>query len=220
MNYLRYQYGGSPRWWAIRRDYIEGKRPWVLPLEKQPANAGQIRRFLGAILRGMPTGTLTLTRLKLLDRGVQDFLLDGFQRISTLYSATVTGDLSVTVDLRDDKELRVRVDQSFIEGDAPLHFLPLHLTKDPLDLWLFTKKLEKAGHEDWANRARFIQERIHNHKFPIQLVFGDDRSAFESWVQGTMGCWNRYKQIQQSVVFPSDRGEAEEKWAIWRKLLI
>jgi hypothetical protein len=72
--------------------------------------------------------------------------------------------------------------------------------KDERSMWEVRKKLEAAGHKDWANRAECLRNCIYDYQWPIFTVLIHEEDAFNEWVTFGLKKWSRYSRIRDRVV--------------------
>ena len=159
--------------------------------------------LLDSINRGIPIGSLMVWRtasvvLGVYDRlgpfklpvspvaGMRSYLLDGHQRLSTLYGA-LAGDDTVIHDAVDDVRWPMYFDLDDEEGErafklrspsrgwsAPAAWLPLSSLLDPVTLFEFQKRLLEQGRRDLARRAEHVANRFKDYPIPITPLVTDD----------------------------------------------
>jgi len=154
-------------------------------------------RLVDSIEKGMPIGSLLVwrtaeNRLKTYrqlgpyalpeveEREVQTYVLDGHQRLSTLYGALRSGkqppDSSdeprrwpIYYDL-ESREFRL----GSRAASVPATWLPLSSLYDPVELYGFQKELLKSGNEKTARRAEVIANRFKDYQIPVVPIVTED----------------------------------------------
>lgn len=119
----------------------------------------------------------------------QQYLLDGVQRITTLYGAL--SDWGMTKHLISD-EAPERIlffdfeDNDFIFADRNSdseELMPMHLVFNTMDLIKFQRNLANSGHEAWINVASELASRFKDYKIPLLSINTDDLSIATSTFQ-------------------------------------
>lgn len=206
---------------------------------------GQMLDLFDSIEHGYPIGGLLVwdTPLHLRSLGqiaeievppAQDadrvsYLLDGHQRLSTLFGSLVRRPRTQSSDQRDWKWQIYRelglprgVDDSRPslfrhwpkDDDPPRNYLPMHVVLRTLDFLGFTRNLtglEEAGDIDqWIDEAETVAQRIKSYKIAVvRLVGGDLRHAVEVFSRlNSSGQSITPDQMVSALAYPSDDGES------------
>lgn len=172
------------------------QRPFVWKDEQRLA-------LLDSINRGIPIGSLMVWRtasgeLGVYDRlgpfrlpdppsaGVRSYLLDGHQRLSTLYGA-LAGEGAIVDDVENDMRWPMYFDLDAEDVArafklrpsrrgwyAPVSWLPLSSLLDPVALFELQKLLLREGRQDLARKAERVANRFKDYPIPITSVVTDD----------------------------------------------
>jgi hypothetical protein len=165
--------------------------------------------LMRSIFEGMPIGSILIWRTKEHNLATYDklgpltlakseenapeevrqYVLDGHQRLTTLYSALgwgLTTDESPAEAPGEDEDalegweiffnLRDRTfEVQTHSGPPPLHWLPLQILLDPFRLYAFQKKLLDAGMErTWVNRAEALASTFKDYSIPVVPIVTED----------------------------------------------
>jgi hypothetical protein len=173
----------------------------LVPLFQRPFVWGDDRRLnlLDSIVKGMPIGSLLVWRthnreLRVFDQvgGVPltgpspgsekvNYLIDGHQRISTLFGALYSGPREPTDD--DTRwplyyELTARERPAFRvaprRGEPPEDWLPLHILLDGDKLFEFTQALREKGQKAQAREAEKLANIFRDYIIPIVPLVTDE----------------------------------------------
>jgi hypothetical protein len=153
--------------------------------------------LMDSIRRGMPIGALLVWRTSehkletyqqlgpfrlplLVEHELRTYVLDGHQRLSTLYGALhEAGD-----DTENDEVDRVRWPIYYdLEGDeflwprrtaAPRTWLKMSLVFNPIDLYTYQKELIDIGHADLARKAENIANKFKDYQLAIVPLVTED----------------------------------------------
>ncbi|MCK6591639.1 MAG: DUF262 domain-containing protein, partial [Polyangiaceae bacterium] len=162
----------------------------------------QRRELLRSVFAGIPIGTLMLWRTTLdsvqIERRIgvhvlpeprkgertRQYVLDGVQRLSTLYGALFPPNAD---DIADDGEqeadFRVYYDlkakdffvESELEEGAPMPFhLPLTAIRDSVELLRFQRRLQGEEADRWTERADAVARAFREYKVPVVPLASDD----------------------------------------------
>lgn len=162
----------------------------------------QRRELLRSILESIPIGTLLLWRTSLdmvkIERRIgmhqlpeprkgertRQYVLDGVQRLSTLYGALFPPNALGTVeDGEDASDFRVyydlKVQDFFVEseleaGTPKAHHLPLTALRDSVALIRFQRGLKGAQADIWTERADAVARSFREYKVPVVPLASDN----------------------------------------------
>ncbi|RYD72712.1 MAG: DUF262 domain-containing protein [Verrucomicrobiaceae bacterium] len=168
----------------------------VIPEFQRPFVWDDDRRLslLDSIVMGMPIGSLLVWRttrrdLRTYDRvgGVRitaprkgeekvNYLIDGHQRISTLFGALYSGEREISDDDDDVRwplyyELAAETRPAFRvppgRGTVPPNWLPLNILLDGDKLFDFTQRLRQGGRRDLAKEAERLANIFRDYIIPV-----------------------------------------------------
>ena len=163
-------------------------------------------KLMDSISRGMPIGSLLVWRSSTIDlatypnigpftikkktrqEGTRTYLLDGHQRLSTLYGALRP--LSQATSSNDGERQRWPIyynlganadDNAFClqsHSDTPsLEWLPLSLLLNPIELFNYQKKLIEKGHPEHAKEVERLANVFKDYLVPVIPIEGEDLDA-------------------------------------------
>jgi hypothetical protein len=119
----------------------------------------------------------------------QQYLLDGVQRITTLYGALA--DWRLALDSSAD-EIAGRVlyfnfeDNDFVFGEPDLfvdELMPMSIVFKTMELIKFQRNLANSGREEWIDIATELASRFKDYKIPLLSINTDDLSIATSTFQ-------------------------------------
>ncbi|QJD92217.1 DUF262 domain-containing protein [Duganella dendranthematis] len=125
----------------------------------------------------------------------QQYILDGVQRICTLYGALInppSADDVVNYNgetefLDNEKVIYFSFpDDDFVFSDANTtnsDLMPLNVLFKTLDLIKFQRKLEETGKEEWIEQSSDLAVRFRDYKIPLLSLTTDDLTAATSTFQ-------------------------------------
>jgi hypothetical protein len=175
----------------------------VIPEFQRPFVWDDDRRLtlLDSIVEGMPIGSLLVWRTNRRDLrtysrlgGVEltgsrngneklNYLIDGHQRVSTLFGALYAGDRELS-NVDDDTrwplyyELGTTTRPAFRvpprRGGVPAHWLPLDKVLDGDKLFEFTQRLRQEGRKDLAKQAERVANLFRDYIIPIVPLVTDE----------------------------------------------
>jgi hypothetical protein len=193
-----------PRLQTLLEDVRNGRM--LIPRFQRPFIWKDEQRLLllDSISKGMPIGSLLVWRTKDHDLETypklgpfrlnqpeekqpwRTYLLDGHQRLSTLYGA-LSGELTDTdpedrtswpiyyVLEKDMDDLRFKVHRR--QGlEPPITWLPLSSLFDPIALFDYQKKLMEKGMKEEAREAEGLANRLKDYQIPIIPIITEDLS--------------------------------------------
>lgn len=171
----------------------------VIPSFQRPFVWDDERRLslLDSIAKGLPIGALLVWRTTLKDLGTYKdlggvklqqqaehkdkiaYLIDGHQRISTLFGALYTGDRLPKTDkhwplyyeLGDYRSPAFRLPP---RQPPPETWLPMNILLDADRLWEFTTRLRELGLKDLAREAERLANLFKDYIIPIVPLVSDD----------------------------------------------
>ena len=175
----------------------------VIPEFQRPFVWGDDRRLnlLDSIVAGMPIGSLLVWRTNQRDLrtyprigGVTlakprvggeklNYIIDGHQRISTLFGALYSGDRDSFDDNEGTRwplyyELGVKERPAFRvpprRGSVPAHWLPLDIVLDGEKLFDFTQQLRQEGKRESAKEAERLANIFRDYIIPIVPLVTED----------------------------------------------
>lgn len=158
--------------------------------------------LLDSINRGIPIGSLMVWRTSSIDlgvyeqlgpfelrptprQGVRSYLLDGHQRLSTLYGALAGENVRthefeddvrwpIFFDLEDDESGAFRLPSRRKGWSAPDTWLPLSTLLDPVALYEFQKRLLANERVLLARKAEHIANRFKDYPIPVVPLVTED----------------------------------------------
>jgi hypothetical protein len=177
---------------------------WRVPAFQRPSVWGDEDRrdLLDSIIKGLPIGSFLVWRTSRGDLGAYDkiadvpvmgrenearatytWLLDGHQRITTLFGAlskppggrSRTSSWNLHYELGCGEDPAVRLPASLPRsGAVPPHYLPLSILRDGKAFLVFRDALYRDGRDDLVDEAVQVQNRFMDYIIPVVPLVSDD----------------------------------------------